>query len=46
MWVVRLAKKGGGGGTILHRGLQKVQNMQKTIKLTENTNIRKAIAIH
>jgi len=41
---VRVAIK--GGKTILHRGLtESIKNILKTIKLTENANIRKAIAI-
>ena len=33
--------------TILHRGFtESIKNIPKTIKLTENTDIRKAMAIH
>jgi len=33
--------------TLLHRGFtESTKNVLKTIKLTENTNIRKAMAIH
>jgi len=33
--------------TILHRGCtESIKNILKTIKLTQNTDIRKAMAIH
>jgi len=36
-----------GSKTILHRGFtESIKNMLKTIKLTENTDNRKAMAIH
>jgi len=37
-----------GSKTILHRGFTESikRNILKTIKLTENTDIRKAMAIH
>jgi len=36
-----------GSKTILHRGFtESIKNMLKTVKLTENTDIRKAMAIH
>ena len=45
MRLVRMAQK--GSKTILHRGFtESIKNIPKTIKLTENTDIRKAMAIH
>ena len=45
MRLVRMAEK--GSKTILHRGFtERLKNMVKTIKLTENTDIWKAMAIH
>jgi len=45
MRLVRMAEK--GSKTILHRGFtERLKNMLKTIKLTENTDIWKAMAIH
>jgi len=45
MGLVRMAEK--GSKTILHRGFtESTKNILKTIKLTENTDIRKAMAIH
>ena len=45
MSLVRMAEK--GIKTLLHRGFtESTKNVLKTIKLTENTNIRKAMAIH
>jgi len=45
MRLVRIAEK--GSKTILHRGFtESIKNMPKTIKLTENTDIRKAMATH
>jgi len=36
-----------GSKTILHRGFtESIKNILKAIKLTENTDIRKAMAIH
>jgi len=43
--LVRIVKK--GSKTVLHRGLtESIKNILKTIKPTDNANIRKAIAIH
>jgi len=47
MRLVRMAEK--GSKTTLHRGFTesvKKKNILKTIKLTENTEIRKAMAMH
>jgi len=45
MKLIRIAEK--GSKTVLHRGFtESIKNMLKTIKLTENTDIRKAMAIH
>jgi len=45
MMLVRTAEK--GSKTILHRGFtESMKNIVKTIKLTENTDIQKAMAIH
>jgi len=45
MRLVRMAEK--WRKTILHRGFtESIENILKTIKLTENTDIQKAIAIH
>ena len=45
MRLVRIAGK--GSKTILHRGFtESIKNILKTIKLTEDTDIRKAMAIH
>jgi len=46
MRLVRIAEK--GRKTILHRGFTESikKNLLKTIKLTENADIQKAIAIH
>ena len=45
MRLVRMAEK--GSKTILHRGFtESIKNILKTIKLTENTDIQKAMAIH
>jgi len=36
-----------GSKTIQHRGFtESIKNIMKTIKLTENTDIRKTMAIH
>jgi len=44
MGLVRMAEK--ASKTILHRGFtESIKNILKTIKLTENTDIRKAMAI-
>jgi len=47
MRLIRIAVKK-GSKTILHTGFTESikKNILKTIKLTENTNIRKAMAIH
>jgi len=43
--LVRMAEK--GSKTILHRAFtESIKSMLKTIKLTENTDFRKAMAIH
>jgi len=45
MRLVRVAEK--GSKTILHRGFTKsIKSILKTMKLTENTDIQKAMAIH
>ena len=45
MRLVKMAEK--RSKTILHRGFtESIKNMLKTIKLIENTDIRKAMAIH
>jgi len=45
MRLVRMAEK--GSKTMLHRGFtERIKNILKTMKLTENTDIRKAMAIH
>jgi len=43
--LVRIAEK--GSKTILHRGFtESIKNILKTLKLTENTDIWKVMAIH
>jgi len=42
--LIRIAKK--GSKTIPHRGLTESINILKTLKLTENTSIWKAVALH
>ena len=45
MRLVRIAEK--GSKTVLHRGfIESIKNILKMIKLTENTDIQKAIAMH
>jgi len=45
MELVRMAEK--GNKTTLHRGFtESIKNILKTIKLTENIDIRKAMANH
>jgi len=45
MRLVRMTEK--ESETILHRGFsESIKNILETIKLTENTDIRKAMAIH
>jgi len=45
MRLVRMAEK--GSKTILRKGFTvSIKNIPKTVQLTENTGIRKAMAIH
>ena len=45
MRLVRIAEK--GSKTILHRGFtESIKNILKTVKLTENPDIQKVMAIH